>query len=115
MTNKPNARNDFHTLYSSRNHELVIAVHLETKEIKIIHDLKIEEVPKMRVRAITTLQEKLPELDNKIKLFAPGAKTRILAEIDRNTIINAVKAIKEMWPEEQFGPEPPTAERVDTE
>lgn len=108
MTQRPEA----HTLYHSRNHELVIDVDVATGEILIRHDLKVAAVPKLRLRAINTLQEKLPEIDEIIATYAPGAKSRKQAELDRKNIAKAIQAIEHLWPEERFATAP-TAERAD--
>jgi len=108
----PDSESKFHTLYFSRRRELVIEVEIETDKITIKHDLLVGEVPKLRLRAINTLKERLPEFDEIIAKYAPGAETRKKAERDKKGYLEAIKAIEKLWPEEQFGSEPPTADRV---
>lgn len=103
---------DKHTVYVSRDKKLEILFDSETSRIVLKHDLTRVECRRVRARALTTLREQLPEKEETIKKMAPGAISRVQAEKDAEVILKAIEKIETEWPESEYGPEPPTADRI---
>lgn len=96
-------------LYRSRDSQVVIYCFPQadgTFDVRIDHDLKKSAVPRYRVRAINTLQTRLADREAAIAAasdYAPGARTLVLIEHDRDTVRTALAHIRVLWPPDQFG------------